>query len=398
MGQNSIQFSPADRIAGFKPYFFTILGQRINELKALGKDVIRLDMGSPDLPPTDAIVEALTTSARKSDSHGYMPYAGSLAFRNAVAEYYQRRFGVSLDPVTDILTLIGSKEGLFNLSMVMLNPGDISLVSDPGYPVYTSSAEIAGAEVYPVALLEKNNYLPDLKSIPEDIAKRAKLFWVNYPNNPTGAIATDEFYKELIEFGKKYNILIAHDAPYADICFDGYIAPSILQYPGAKDVCIEFNSLSKSYNMAGWRLGMAVGNPQIVKYLSTYKSQVDTSQFKAIMDAGIEALCGDQDWLDERNDIYKHRRDIVVKVLREAGLTLDVPKAAIYVWAKLPLGVADSRAFCSKLLDDTGVSTTPGSIYGKFGEGYLRISLGLATHRLQEGMQRFTEWMRNNQK
>ncbi len=392
MEENSIKYKPADRIANFKPYFFTTLGLRISELKAQGKDIIRLDMGSPDLPPADFIVDALTASAKKSDSHGYMPYAGSMAFRKSVSDFYQKRFNVSLDPVSEVLTLIGSKEGLFNLSMVLLNPGDISLVSDPGYPVYSSSAEIAGAQSYPVALLEKNQYLPDLKSIPEEIARKAKLFWVNYPNNPTGAIATDEFYLELIAFARKYEILIAHDAPYSEISFDGYTAPSILSYPGAKDVCIEFNSLSKAYNMAGWRLGMAVGNPQVIKYLSTYKSQVDTSQFQGIMDAGIAALTGDQGWVEERNGIYQHRRDLVVSALRKGGLQLEVPKAAIYIWAKLPDGV-NSKEFCSKLLDETGVSTTPGAIFGNYGEGYLRISLGTPTDRLIEAMQRFVKWM-----
>ncbi len=392
MEKTSVQFKPSNRITGFKPYFFTTLGQRITELKAKGMDIIRLDMGSPDLPPADFIVEALYRSAKKSDSHGYMPYAGTLQFRNAVANYYQSRFGVTLDPVKEVLTLIGSKEGLFNLSQVLLNPGDISLVSDPGYPVYFSGAEIAGAEVYSLPLLEKNQYLPDFSAIPENVIQKAKLIWINYPNNPTGAIASDNFYLELIEFAHRNQILIAHDAPYSDVCFDGYKAPSIMQYPGAKEVAVEFNSLSKSYNMAGWRLGMVVGNPQIIQYLSVYKSQVDTSQFQAIMDAGIAALSGDQTWLEERNEIYQHRRDLVVKKFNDLGFKVKSPKAAIYVWVKLSNGM-DSTEFCTKLLSETGVSLTPGVVYGKFGEGYIRISLATPTDKIQTALQRLADWM-----
>jgi LL-diaminopimelate aminotransferase len=392
METTSVQFKPSNRIAGFKPYFFTMLGQRINELKTKGMDVIRMDMGSPDLPPADFIVDALYASAKKPDAHGYMPYAGTMKFRSAVAEYYQKRFQVTLDPATEVLTLIGSKEGLFNLSQVLLNPGDISLVSDPGYPVYFSSAEIAGAEVYSMPLLEKNHYLPDLNAIPSEILKRAKLLWINYPNNPTGAIAPDQFYLDLIQFAKRHGILIAHDAPYSDVCFDGYQAPSILQFPGAKEVAVEFNSLSKTYNMAGWRLGMVVGNPQIIRFLSIYKSQVDTSQFQAIMDAGCVALTGDQTWLEERNDIYQHRRDLVVMGFTQMGFHIDPPKAAIYVWVKLPEGT-DSTAYCARLLDETGVSLTPGVVYGKYGEGYLRVSLATSTDRIQAAMSRVRDWI-----
>jgi len=392
MEKTPVQFKPSQRIANFKPYFFTQLGQRISELKARGMDIIRLDMGSPDLPPADFIVDALYESAKKPDAHGYMPYAGTMKFRTAVADYYKTRFGVTIDPSSEVLTLIGSKEGLFNLSQVLLNPGDISLVSDPGYPVYFSSAEIAGAEVYSMPLLEQNNYLPDLKAIPIEILKRAKLLWINYPNNPTGAIAPDSFYIELIEFAHKHQILIAHDAPYSDVCFDGYHAPSILQYPGAREVAVEFNSLSKTYNMAGWRLGMVVGNPQIIRYLSTYKSQIDTSQFQAIMDAGVVALTGDQSWLEERNDIYQHRRDLVVKGFTQLGFHVDPPKAAIYVWVKLPDGT-DSTAYCAKLLEESGVSLTPGVVYGKYGEGYLRVSLATSTDKIQAAMNRFRDWV-----
>lgn len=385
---------PADRIASFKPYFFASLVQKINGLKASGMDVIRIDMGSPDLPPADFIVDALEKSARKANTHGYSPNGGTPAFREAIANYYKTRFNVDLDPKSETLQLIGSKEGLFNLSEVLLNPGDVSLVPDPGYPVYSASGIIAGAEVVYLPLSRETGFLPDLDAIPEETARRAKILWLNYPNNPTGAIAPMSFLEKAVAFAKKYEIVLAHDAPYTDVCFDGYRAPSILEIPGAKDVAVEFNSLSKTYNMAGWRLGMAVGNAQVINYLHTFKSQVDSSQFQPILDAGIAALAGDQSWLEERNEIYQHRRDVVLQGLRAAGFTVDTPPAAIYVWAQLPAGEKDSITFCNRLLEETGVSTTPGIVYGQHGEGYLRISLGTATHRIEEAMERITRWVK----
>ncbi len=393
MNPTEISFQPAKRIASFKPYFFAALSQKINALKAKSIDVIRIDMGSPDLPPADFIIDALNNSARRKDTHGYTPNGGTPAFRQAIATYYQNRFGVTLDPKTETLTLLGSKEGLFNLSQVLINPGDVAIVPDPGYPVYSASGMIAGAEIFYVPLLKENGFLPDLDGIPETILKRAKLLWLNYPNNPTGAIAPYEFLEKAVSFGRQHQILIAHDAPYVDVCFDGYVAPSIMQVPGAKDVAVEFNSLSKAYNMAGWRLGMAVGNPQIIGYLHTYKSQVDTSHFQPVMDAGIAALTGDQSWLIERNLIYKQRRDIVVDGLKQAGFGVDIPPAAIYVWAHLPEGYTDSMQFCNQLLEETGVSMTPGDVYGTFGKGYIRISLGTATDRIQEAMSRLVNWV-----
>ena len=310
-------FKPADRVSSLKPYFFATLSKKINQLLANNVDVIRIDIGSPDLPPANFIIETLASEAKRTETHRYTPYGGTPAFRQAVAVYYKKRFNVDLDPVTEVVGLIGSKEGLFNLSQILLNPGDLVLVTNPGYPVYKASAAIAGAEVFMLPLLCENNFLPDLDAIPIDIAEKAKLMWLNYPNNPTGAVAPLEFFEKAVAFARKHHILIAHDAPYADICFDGYIAPSMLQIPGAKDVVLEFNSLSKAYNMAGWRLGMAVGNPQITQLLHTYKTQIDTSHFGPILSAGVAALTGDQTWLEERNNIYQQRRDIVVKTLKE---------------------------------------------------------------------------------
>jgi LL-diaminopimelate aminotransferase len=392
MNKINALFPPAQRISSFEPYFFASLGKKITQLKAKGIDVIRIDMGSPDLPPAGFIIEELVDKSRLPDTHGYSPTGGTSTFRQAVADYYMDRFEVELDPSSEILGLIGSKEGLFNLSQVILNPLDVALVPDPGYPVYSASGIIAGGTVVNFPLLEENNYLPDFAAIPEDVLEKAKILWLNYPNNPTGAVAPISFFEEVVEFGRKHKILIAHDAPYVDICYDGYHAPSLMQVPGAKEVAVEFNSLSKTYNMAGWRLGMAVGNPDVIDYLFTYKSQMDTSTFGPIFSAGIKALTGDQGWLEERNRVYKERRDIIVSGLLKAGFSLEVPKAAIYVWAKLPRGETDSIAFCARLLEETGISTTPGIVYGKHGEGYLRVSLGTATERIREAMKRLSDW------
>jgi LL-diaminopimelate aminotransferase len=394
MTASNKRFPPSDRIASFKPYFFAGLSKKLADLKANSVDVIRIDMGSPDLPPRDFIVDSLVESARRPDTHGYTQNAGTPAFRKAVAEYYMNRFEVELDPQKEIIGLIGSKEGLFTLSQVMLNPGDVSLVPDPGYPVYSASSIIAGAKIVNMPLLKENGFLPDLNAITEEDLAKAKIMWLNYPNNPTGAIAPYTFFEEVVLFARKHNILIAHDAPYSDVCFDHYHAPSLMQVPGAKEVAIEFNSLSKTYNMAGWRLGMAVGNADVLNYMSTYKSQVDSSLFEPISAAGIAAMTSDQDWIEERNDVYQERRDIVVAGLRKAGFSVDTPKAAIYVWAHLPEGINDSLTFCDKLLEETGVSTTPGIVYGQYGEGFIRISLGTSTDRIREAMQRIINWMK----
>lgn len=392
--KKSAYLSPADRISSFEPYFFAALGKRLAELKAKGMDVIRIDIGSPDLPPAKFITDVLIKESQKSNTHGYSPIGGTPAFKQAVADYYLNRFEVNLDPKTEIIGLIGSKEGLFNLSQVLLNPGDIALVPDPGYPVYSASGIIAGGKIVNFPLTRENNFLPDLNSFTDSDLQKAKILWLNYPNNPTGAVAPLSFFEDVITFARKHHLLIAHDAPYADISFDGYAAPSLMMVPGAKEVAVEFNSLSKTYNMAGWRLGMAVGNPEVIDYLFTYKSQMDTSNFAPIFSAGVAALTGDQTWLEERNLIYKERRDLVVNGLRTAGFTLDVPKAAIYVWAALHQGQHDSIKYCSDLLEATGVSTTPGVVYGPHGEGYLRVSLGTPADRIKEAMDRLINWSR----
>jgi LL-diaminopimelate aminotransferase len=389
-----LKIHPANRIADFKPYFFAQLNQRLTELKKKGIDIIRLDMGSPDLPPEDFIIESLVKSAWRSDSHGYSPMGGTPTFRQAAAAYYSRRFHTTLDPEKQILALIGSKEGLFTLSQVLLNPGDQVLVPDPGYPVYQSSAVIAGAVVHPMPLLPNNNYLPKFEDIPGNIAKAAKILWLNYPNNPTGASASIDFFRQAVDFARNFDILIAHDAPYVEISYEPVPAPSILEIPGAVDVCVEFNSLSKTYNMAGWRLGIASGNADVLQLIHTYKSQVDSSQFTPILEAGATALNGDQTWLKKRNLVYKERRDIVFQELQRSRLDSHLPSAGLYIWFAIPKKWETSAAFCDALLDATGVSITPGSVYGSHGEGFGRISLVTATPRIFEAMQRMAAWLK----
>jgi LL-diaminopimelate aminotransferase len=383
---------PAERIAQFKPYFFAELGKRINKLRAEGKDVIRMDMGSPDLPPADEVIEALVATAKRPDTHGYTLGSGTQPFRTAIAEYYSRRYGVELNPVGEVMDLIGSKEGLFILSQVMLNPGDVSLVPDPAYSVYAKSAEIAGGQAYAMPLLAENGFLPDLDAIPVEILQRAKILWLNYPNNPTGAIADLAYYEKVIALARKYEILVASDNPYSDVGFNGYRAPSLLEVEGAKEVAVEFNSLSKTFNMAGWRLGMVVGNSDAVGFIETYKSQQDSAGFSAVMAAGMAAMHLDEEWIDTRNRIYQERRDAVLDGLHAAGLRVQSPQAALYIWVPVPTEES-SMDFCARLLTETGVSVTPGSVFGKHGEGYLRISLVSSRERLQEGAQRMADWL-----
>jgi len=389
-----MEITPAQRVSTIKPYFFADLDKTIAKLRRTGMDIIRLDMGSPDLPPEDFIIEALVKAARRPDMHGYGESGGSASLRIAISQYYKKRFDLDLDPEKEILGLIGSKEGIFNLSQVLINPGDLVLLPDPRYPVYCVGAQVAQAETYDMPLIAENDYLPDLDKIPNDIADRAKLMWLNYPNNPTGAVAPYSFFEEAVDFARAHEIVIAHDAPYIDVCFDNYQAPSILQVPGAKDVAIEFNSFSKTYNMAGWRVGIAAGHPDLIRLLQIYKSQLDSSHFKPIMIAAETALLGEQSWITGRNMIYQRRRDITVETLKTLGFTLEIPKASLYVWAKLPETWQDSIEFCNILLHETGVSVTPGVVYGESGAGYIRVSLVTPLERLEEAMKRVKVWMK----
>lgn len=382
---------PANRIINLPPYPFASLGKRIAELKAQGMDIIRLDIGSPDLPPPQPIIDALCRSAHNPDHHGYSDYYGTPALRQAIADYYRRRFGVNLDPGSEIVSLIGSKEGVVNIALAYLDPGDLALVPDPGYAPYTMGAYLASARVETFPLLAERNYLPDLSAIPAEVADRAKLIWLNYPNNPTGATATLEFLAEAVAFAREHDLLLCHDAPYCDLTYDGYVAPSILQVEGAREVAIEFNSLSKLYNMAGWRVGMAVGNRQAVEALGRVKTNIDSGIFRAIQDAAVEALTGDQSWLLERNAVYQERRDIILAGLAAVGIHARKPEAGLYVWVPVPAGYT-SADFATRLLEEVGISITPGTVFGAQGEGYVRISLGAATERIREAMERLPDF------
>lgn len=385
-------------VAGIKPYFFASLNKTFAELREKGVDIIRLDMGSPDLPPADFIVDKLVESARNPKKHGYSPAGGSPSFLKAVANYYKRRFNVDVNPDTETLALIGSKEGIFNINRTLLDPGDLVLLPDPHYPVYRAGVNLAEGRIHYMPLRKENGFLPDFDQIPEDVAREAKMMWLNYPNNPTGAVADLAFFKKAVDFARKYEILIVHDVPYCDLTFDGYLAPSILQVEGAKDVAIEFNSLSKTYNMAGWRIGMAVGNTEVIRLLGVYKSQIDSSIFSPIMDAGEVALNSDQSWLVDRNMIYKERRDVVYHGMKELGFEVDLPQAALYIWAKLPAQFDDAQKFCAQVLQDTGVSMTPGLVYGPSNNNYVRISIVIPTDRIVEAIERLKDWMKKNGK
>ena len=382
----------ANRIANIPPYFFARLGQKIAQLRKEGRDIIRVDIGSPDLPPPDFILQALSRSAAKPNHHSYAGYYGIPALRQAMADYYQKRFGVDLDADTEIISLIGSKEGIAHVPTAFVNPGDVVLVPDPGYPPYRMGVMLVEGETCPVPLLAENDYLPDLEAIPPDVLQRAAVLWLNYPNNPTGATAPLEFFRRAVDFAHQHDLLICHDAPYTDVTYDGYVAPSILQVEGAKDVVLEFNSLSKSHNMAGWRIGMAVGNTQAVHALALVKTNLDSGIFRPIQDAAIAALTGDQGWLAERNAIYQERRDIILAALERAGLRARKPKAGLYLWPEVPAGIT-SADFAGRLLAETGVSVTPGTAFGQYGEGYVRISLGQATDRIREAMDRLANFM-----
>ena len=383
---------PARRITKLPSYFFAKLGQRIAQLKKEGLDIIRIDMGSPDLPTPDFILQELNRSASNPKHHSYAGYYGIPALRQAMAGYYQQRFGVELNPDTEIVPLIGSKEGLAHVPTAFVNSGDFVLVPDPGYPTYRMSAMLVEGETYAMPLLAENDYLPDLEAIPTGLLRHASVLWLNYPNNPTGAIAPLDFFQRAIEFARRNDLLICHDAPYADVTFDDYVAPSMLQVEGAKDVVLEFNSLSKSHNMAGWRVGMAVGHAQAVNALGRVKTNLDSGIFRPIQDAAIAALTGDQNWLSERNAIYQERRDIVLAALEKAGLPARKPQASLYLWPKVPPGIT-SIDFARRLLEETGVSVTPGTVFGQHGEGHVRISVGQATERIREAMTRLIDFM-----
>jgi len=380
----------ADRITQLPPYLFAEIDRKKAGIRAKGIDIIDLGIGDPDIPTPEHIVRKIQEAAENPAYHTYPSYVGMPAFREAVTAWYLERFGVRLNPETEVLTLIGSKEGIAHMPLAFINPGDVGLYTSPGYPVYRVGIQFAGGTPYPVPLLEKNAFLPNLEAIPEDVKKRAKLFFLNYPNNPTGAVAEEDFFKRLIAMARKDEILICHDAPYTEMSYDGYRPLSFLQVEGAREVGVEFHSLSKTYRMTGWRLGFAVGNREALQALGKVKSNIDSGAFEAVQAAGIEALTGDQSCVDEMRATYQKRRDIMVAALNGMGLSVTAPKATFYLWIKTPEGF-DSAAFATKVLEETGVVITPGSGFGAEGEGYVRMALTVNENRLREAIRRLSK-------
>jgi len=379
------------RLDRLPPYLFVEINRKIAEKRARGEDVISFAIGDPDMPTPAHIIDRLCQAAHDPANHRYPETDGLPELRQAIAEWYKRRFGIMLDPNKEVLPLIGSKEGIGHVSFCFINRGDVALVPDPGYPVYSMSTILAGGDPHYMPLSDKNDFLPDFEAIPERIAAKAKLLWLNYPNNPTGAVAELDFFEKAVGFAKKHNLAICHDAPYTEVAFDGYRPPSFLQVPGAREVGIEFHSLSKTYNMTGWRIGMAIGNARIIDALFRFKSNLDSGIPQAIQQAAIEAFTGPQESIIERNTVYEKRRDRLAEALNDIGLKARSPKASFYIWARIPEGYT-SAGFTAELLDKACVAVTPGAGYGSAGEGYVRLSFSIPDDRLEEGVRRLLNW------
>ncbi len=382
-----MRFEEAQRIKNLPPYLFARIEKVIAQKKEEGVDVISLGIGDPDMPTPQHIIKEAQQQVAVPENHQYPSSVGMLSYRKAVADFYAKRFGVDLDPKTEVVSLIGSKEGIAHISWCYLNPGDTVLVPDPGYPVYSGGAILAGAEPYYMPLTAEKGFLPDLAAIPEDVARKAKMMFINYPNNPTGAVADENFYKEVVEFAKKYEILVCHDSAYSEVAYEGYKPLSFLQIPGAKEVGIEFNSVSKAYNMTGWRIGWAAGNSDVIEALGRFKTNIDSGQFQAVQYAAIAGLTGPQDTVAANNEIYRERRDIVVDGLNAMGWHLEKPKATFYIWAPVPKGFT-SASFAEFVIEKAGVVITPGNGYGEQGEGYFRISITIPKERIAEALER----------
>ena len=381
----------AKRIEKLPPYLFVGISKKIAEKRAQGIDVISLGIGDPDLPTPQHIIDRLCHAAREPQNHRYPESEGLPEFRQAVASWYKKRFDVVLDPDKEVVSLIGAKDGVAHISLCLIDPGDIALVPDPGYPVYARGTMFCGGESYYMPLREENGFLPDLDGIPAKIARKAKVLWINYPNNPTGAVAELDFFEKVVSFAKKYDIAVCHDAPYTEVAFDGYRPVSFLQARGAMDVGIEFHSLSKTYNMTGWRIGMAVGNAGIIDALKRIKSNIDSGIPLAIQHAAIEALNGSQQCVADNMAIYQRRRDKILETLSKIGIKATTPRASLYIWARVPDGYT-SVSFATRWLDDIAVVVIPGIGYGRNGEGYIRISLTVPDARLDEALSRIASW------
>ncbi len=381
----------AQRVQDLPPYLFAAISKKIAEKRAAGVDVISFAIGDPDLPTPPHILDSLVGAARDPINQGYPDSDGLPEYRKAVAGWYERRFGLSFDSDKEVLPLIGSKEGIGHVPLCFVDPGDVALVPDPGYPVYPVAVQLAGGTAYPLPLTEEQGFLPDFDAVPADVADKAKLLFLNYPSNPTSAVADIAFFESAVAFAKKHDIVVVHDMAYSEIAYDEYVPPSFLEASGARDVGIEVHSLSKSYNMTGWRIGMAAGNADCINALGRVKSNLDSGIPNAIQRMAITALEGPQESIREATAIYQRRRDTLVEAVRSAGLEVTPPKASLYLWCRLPDGTS-SIDFAARLLDDTGVVVTPGVGYGEHGEGYVRLSLTIPDDRLKEGIERLKEW------
>ena len=377
----------AARLGRFNAYLGTEMNALLTQMRAEGRDVINLGLGDPDVTPPQHMLDALRDAVCCPDNHHYPSFYSSRPLKQAIASWYGRRFGVELDPDSEVVPLLGSSEGLFHIHLCLLDPGDVALVPDPAYPSYEAGVALAGGRAEYMPLRAENGFLPDLEAIPAEVARRARLIWLNYPNNPTGASATLDFFARVVAWAREHDVVVIHDNPYSDICFDGYEAPSFLQVEGAKDVGVEFHSLSKSYNCCGWRVGMLVGNKEVVAGVAKIKSHSDRGLYYPLQVAAVAALQGPDDFMRERNRVFQERRDVVVDSLRRMGFEVFKPKATFYVWSRVPRGYT-SRDFCFSVLERANVWMIPGSMYGPSGEGYFRIALTHPSDRLAEAMSR----------
>ncbi|MDI6874625.1 MAG: LL-diaminopimelate aminotransferase [Actinomycetota bacterium] len=378
------------RIEELPPYPFAEIDRRVEELRKKGVEIINFGIGDPDLPTPPHVVEELRLQAARPENHRYPSYQGMKRFREAAASWFLGRFGVELDPDREVLTLIGSKEGIAHFPLACLNPGDVALVPDPGYPVYRTAVILSGGQPVDLPLSEENGFLPDLDSVEDAVWEKARVLFINYPNNPTAAVADLSFFERAVFYARRHQVVLVHDNAYSEITYDGYRAPSLLEVPGAREVGLEFHSLSKTYNMTGWRLGFAVGGEEIVAALGKVKTNVDSGVFNAIQLAGVAALEGPQDCVEDNRNVYRRRRDELVNALRSLGWKVDLPRATLYVWMRVPDGHT-SESFTRELLDRAGVVVVPGAAYGSRGEGYVRFSLTLPDEELREGVRRLRE-------
>jgi LL-diaminopimelate aminotransferase len=380
---------PSKRLDQIPPYLFAELERKVSAKRAAGVDVISLGIGDPDMPTYEPVVVAAQRAIADPSTHTYPSNRGLAAFREAVAAFYQRRFGVALDPETEVMPAIGAKECVFNLNLAFLDPGDLALASDPGYPVYTGGPLLAGGEPYLMRLVPERGFAPDFDAIPEAVRERARLMFINYPNNPTGAILPEGVFERAIELGRESDVLVVHDNAYSEITFDGYVAPSFLATPGAKEVGVEVFSLSKGYNMTGWRCAAIVGNAEAIAQYWRLKSNIDSGLFEAVQRAGIAALAPE---IDEQvrgmSALYQRRRDLVCDALAQAGVEVTRPKGTIYIWAPVPAGFGSAAEYCEHVLERAAVVISPGGAYGPNGEGFFRISLTTPDDRLLEAVQR----------